>query len=225
MRTNFKIALVLVAVAATLAMPIRAAQEKPLKWVSYSGTIISSDGEFDAIRYTFQTNGENNIFGDVVTRVKFCPSDSGFICMYGDAFRFAVPRRILRVGDTWNFAGRTYKLLPSYMVTIPGGRVPNSEKPDWDFQVFKKEFMTYVISLKYKRKDGVACNEIYLFSNQHGLLAMMGSCVEKGVAHSWQNWLEGTDGLGSPAFEKQIPADAFLSKTEAEKLGTQKPLK
>lgn len=188
-----------------------------IAYATYMHFVLPVKDSYFIDSYTISSNGSTNILGDVITQVKFCPLKSKWICVHGDVYKFAIPRRKLQVGDKWKFSGVTYELIPSYRWVIPGGRVPHSESPDWNVTLLNKDIKFHLIQTSEKRK-GLQCINEYLFSDEHGLLSSMGYCNDRGTVFTWTEWLSGTDGLGSPLFEQKIPANAFLSKAEVTKL-------
>jgi len=199
-------------------------------WASYSVFTISDDGRFGAIVDTIGVNGETNLTGDVVFHVKFCPRNSPFICVHGEIIKdhefygFAVPRRELHVGDKWTFAGKNYELIPAYRIVIPGGRVPHSQHPIWMFDILNNRLNVDVIRTSQEIKDR-RCTNVYFYSPEHGLIGDMGSCEAKeakDLKFSWSDWLQGTDGIGAPAFENAIPSKADLTNNEVEILSQQR---
>lgn len=181
---------------------------------AYSSISLKSDGEFYSNRYVIETNGETNILGDVIESLKFCPPDSPFICVHGQVYSFAVPRRDLVVGDKWTFDGQNYEIVPAYMEIIPGGRVPHSEHVDWHFDVLNNKVV--VSAIRVMNNHAVpGCIDIYLFSKDHGLMGYTGRCEGAEFNASWTYWLDGTDGIGSPAFEKNISPAALMTHEEA----------
>lgn len=169
--------------------------------------------EFYMSRYTVLSDGGVPL-DDLVTSVKFCPPSVPYVCAYGDFFTFAVPKRQLTVSDEWDFAGLHYRVIPTSMVTIPGGRVAGTEQTDWGFQVFGAEHHTYVIEASSSAPNPQHCRQTYMYSFEQGLLGESSACDD----YSSTSLLAGDYGYGSNRFNRLIYPDAFLSEAEALKL-------
>lgn len=187
-------------------------QAKNTGWASYAVYGMDRSSGFYMSRFTIPTDGRTDLV-DIVEPTKFCPPSVPYICAYGRVFIFAVPKRDLHVGDQWKFAGRTYQLIPAYMRSIPGGRVPGSERPDWYMKVLGDEEHPYIIE-EDMEKNPHHCRNVFMFSSEKGLIGQSLSCDD----FSSTNLLEGTYGYGSKEFNAQIDPAAYLTESEALKL-------
>jgi hypothetical protein len=69
---------------------------------------------------------------------------------------------------------------------------------------------------------GKTCIEIYLYSREHGVLGDLGRCDVSEKHDTWNYWLTGSDGIGSPIFEKATSSEATMTQAEAVALYNQR---
>lgn len=183
------------------------------EFAGYEGTSISIAGGFAVFNYYIGSDGSSDILGDRLESMKFCQVKSKYICVH-DAFwyNFAVPRRHLKVGDKWKFAGHDYEVIPSYKV-LGGEKVPGSDSVNWMFRVLNSQLNVVVIQEFVKDKTS-ECKDLYYFSDAQGLLGEGGVCQKSGQAFSWNGWLDAGDGIGSQKFDRCIPHSSFLTDKE-----------
>lgn len=183
-------------------------------YADYTAVYIAKDGDVGSANYSIGADGSIYIPGsDVVMSVKFCPHNSPLICAYGDFYNFAVPRHDLTAGEKWQFPGRTYEVVPGYLPHSITEPPVHSKDIDRTFSVFNSEIIVNVIRTVESFK-GKTCIEIYLYSRAHGVLGDLERCDDQEKHYSWNYWLTGTDGIGSPVFERAISPKAIMTQAE-----------
>ena len=190
-------------------------------YARYSAIYLEKDGDVDSAGYGIGADGSNYIpRSDVVMSVKFCPRDSPFICVHGEFYDFAVPRHDLTAGEKWRFAGRTYEVVPGFLPHAIYEQPVHSKDVDRTFVLFNSEINVNVIRTVTSSK-GRTCIDTYLYSHAHGVLGDLGRCDDIEKNEPWTYWLIGTDGVGSPVFEKAISSKALMTQAEAVALHNQ----
>ncbi len=190
-------------------------------YAHYSAVQVAKDGDIESADYSIGVDGSDRIPGsDVVMSVKYCSSDSPFICAHGDFYNFAVPRHALTAGEKWQFAGRTYEVVPGYLPHLMFEQPVHSKDIDRTFGVLNGKITVNVIRNVAMFK-GETCIRTFLYSRAYGVLGDLGRCDDSEKHDSWSYWLTGSDGIGSPAFEKAIPPEAIMTRQEAAALYSQ----
>jgi len=191
-------------------------------YANYSAIQVAKDGDIESAAYSLGADGSNRIPGsDVVMSVRFCPRSSPFVCATGDFYHFAVPRHDLTAGEKWQFAGRTYELVPGYLPHAMFEQAVHSKDVDRTVRIFNSEITVNVIRTVSSFK-GETCIEIYLYSHDHGVLGNLGRCDDHEKHDSWDYWLTSSDGIDSPTFEKAISPEAVMTQAEAVALYNQR---
>lgn len=167
------------------------------------GPVITPDGEV--------------IDGDIGSSLKFCRPISRWICLESSMFKFAAPRRELKVGDHWTFSAVEYELLPSYQEVIPGGVVPGTEHPSWHPSILGKQYEVYAIKATYTNPR--KWMQIFLLSPDHGLIGYMNLAGwSEDNPDNATFWLTDEYGPGSMEFDSHIKNNAYLSSQDVELL-------
>jgi hypothetical protein len=182
---------------------------KPAMTVTYQSISMNPANYMDSPLITLDTNGDSQIF-DMGTSSKFCPADSGYICIDGGMFRFAIPRRQLKLGEKWRFHSTVFQVVPlnhDFTVLPPQSIPPDAEQ---EISIMGNKVKLYAIAAK-GGGDITGCYDIFLFSPERGLLADMNQCKTTTQRFSF---LEEQYGPGSQEFDTKIPAAAYMTKDE-----------
>ena len=113
--------------------------------------------------------------GHSVLRAEVCPSNSPYVCMYGEGGIFVFPKRKIATGESWSFQGHHFRASRELQVRMLG-----------------KTINTHLIE-----QQGVAEPHWYVYSAEQGLVAFGRLGGTSSTPTAFVN--EGACGFGAPA--------------------------
>ena len=197
--------------AVSAVHPSAAEPGTPPIQIHYGHFGLYRDKHFRDYSTIYLSDGSKSM-GDLGFPVVFCPRDSEFFCMNDGRETIAVPRRDLKVGETWTFSGRTFSVEPNtYSTTIPSmGRTRTS--PTFRFSVLGLNADFSVVRINRLPDD--KRETAYLWSPANGIIGWCSWQADAGTADANHGcvWLAEEHGLGSSHFEKAIPDSVRISE-------------
>jgi len=181
--------------------------------IHYGKFGLYRDKHFSDYTTMFRSDGYK-FEGDIAFAVAFCPRDSEFFCIkfpIDSKNPIAVPKRDLRVGESWTFSGRTFSVEPhTFSTTIPSSGETRTI-PTFRFSLLGLTADFSVVRVNRLANDG--WERAYLWSAEYGVIGMCWWRADAGTedtGHDCQLLAE-KYGLGSSKFEDAIPESARMT--------------
>ena len=206
--------LALIAIVVASATQAAAAESDTSEILIHYGQFgFYRDQPFSDYTSMFRSDGYK-FEGDLVFAVVFCPQNSEFFCIkfpVDSRDPIAVPKRDLKIGESWTFSGRTFSVEPhTFSTTIPSTGKSRTI-PTFRFSVLGLNADFSVV--RVNRLATGKWEKAYLWSPENGVIGMCWWLANAGSAdanHGCQ-WLAEKHGLGSSKFENAIPESARIS--------------
>jgi hypothetical protein len=144
--------------ALALVLCFNCASCADLEYVNYSVSDSYMNGKE---QFSIRVKDGKLLGRDTIDDLQICQKDAQFICFYGPAINFSVPRAGVSIGQSWSNAGTEFSAIREESIEILGVKIP-----------------VFVIRSKNLGKESY-----FYYSEERGLIAIKSVDIASDIAH------------------------------------------